>query len=170
MDKIIFLDIDGVLCTHRSQVGSMIATGTMETLDPIGVNMISYLCAISDAKVVISSTWRLMHKDLPMMFRMVGFRGKFHEVWKTPDAFNTNTHHTLRGDDLNQWLEENGDHEYIIIDDDSDFYDNQKERLIHTETKDGISYQNFRDACELLCPDQKHHKLFKSKLPSGWKN
>jgi len=168
--KIIFLDIDGVLCTNRSHSASMIQTGMMESLDSVGIGLLNNICATTEAQIVISSTWRILHTDIPMMFRMCGFRGAFHPAWKTPDAFNKDTNKTLRGDDINQWFEEHGKHEYIIIDDDSDFHDDQKERLILTKFDDGISFQNFRDALDLLLPDEVHFQVLKDKLPLGWRS
>ena len=168
---IIFLDIDGVLCTRRSHLAGMQQGGMMESLDPIGIEMINYMCAVSKTPtyIVISSTWRILHPDLPMIFRMLGLRGAFHPKWKTPDAFNKDANRTLRGDDLNQWFDENGKDDYIILDDDEDFYDDQKERLIVTDFDNGISFENFKQAMLLLTDgNEQWWKLLGDNLPTGW--
>ena len=46
--KIIFLDIDGVVSTHRCQW----------QLDPEKMELIKRICDATDAKIVITSSWR----------------------------------------------------------------------------------------------------------------
>ena len=77
--KIIFLDIDGVLnsetwarlmkfgCTpkvnqfkFKNDKGKEYAK--LARLDPSSVNLLNDLCKMTKAKVVISSTWRLLYR------------------------------------------------------------------------------------------------------------
>lgn len=46
--KIIFLDIDGVVSTHRCQW----------KLDPEKMELIKRICDATDAKIVVTSSWR----------------------------------------------------------------------------------------------------------------
>jgi hypothetical protein len=57
--KIIFLDIDGVLCTSRSHLSKHGRGGLMDAWDDVGALAIKRACEFgTNVKIVISSTWR----------------------------------------------------------------------------------------------------------------
>ena len=72
--NLIFLDIDGVL----NSVDSAVAHHALHPkhhreefrLDPISVGLLKLLCEITDAKIVISSMWRLSRQT-----------GEFHDIF-----------------------------------------------------------------------------------------
>lgn len=145
MKSIIFLDIDGVLCTLRSCVGQY---GLMQTLDRAGVNMLNTLINETDSRLVLSSTWREFH-DQNSMTAILQNSGmptvRWHQCWKTPVLPLT----FIRGDEINKWMEINGyPDRYVIFDDVEQFHPNQ--HLILTDDTNGISYQNYKTALEIL--------------------
>ena len=114
-DRILFLDIDGVICTDRAYFASgQDKTKTvLRTWDTIGIKLISRLCVDYDLKVVISSTWRHRY-DVPLILLTHGFVGEFHKDEKTDGKFSSN-----RGQEIRMWLDDHPEvTQYIIIDDD----------------------------------------------------
>ncbi len=55
--RVIFLDIDGVLNSHRT--AAAYREPLMRKLDPVSVKLLHRIVSKADAKLVISSTWRL---------------------------------------------------------------------------------------------------------------
>lgn len=128
--KIIFLDIDGCLnCFY----GEEKATWEEEhTFDPECMKNLLALVSLTNAKIVISSTWRL-HKDrnsplweiLIKQFDEVGL-----EVYDvTPRSFQVQTfkmgpgqkNWSYRGDEIQKWLDDHQEvTKFVILDDDSD--------------------------------------------------
>ena len=54
--RVIFLDIDGVLNSHRT--AAAYRQVLMRRLDPVAVAMLYRMVKFGEAKIVISSTWR----------------------------------------------------------------------------------------------------------------
>ena len=131
--KILFLDIDDVICTRRSHV-SIGKQGKMEKLDPIALGLIDRLLEIQDdVRIVVSSTWRKHHsrKDLMNRFRKEGFKGEYHEDWCTPILPSG-----FRGDEVKAWLDKHPEvTSYLCIDDGSDFHPDQPLITTPTSTK-----------------------------------
>lgn len=110
--KLIFLDIDGVLnCRHTKERKNGIID-----IDPFFVDVLNWVLDETDARIVLSSTWR--------------FDENWHETMKNAgikDVFIGRTGRSskdFRGDDIQDYLDEHHKEidTYIIIDDDSDFY------------------------------------------------
>ena len=152
MDNILFLDIDGVLNSMRSSV----AYGTYNKLDEISVKLLNEICLDCGCGIVISSTWRKNHKPHKLVGILQG-----HGVDKFPmnemlklDCFYTpviNTHGSIRGNEIEQWLKEYGGCNYVILDDDSDMTDEQKQNhFVHVNGEVGITVQNMLDVKKLF--------------------
>lgn len=166
MNKIIFLDIDGVLVTRRSCIpsgGGLL----MSKPDPCGANLIKELCIKNMATIVISSTWRYNQKNLFELLKEAGIDRHFifecgehkedKNCWRTPLTKAFEDRHTTRGEEIKEWL---GNHafmgpkdKYVIFDDDSDFLDEQKPFHIKTKFDDGILLEHFRAAYNILKDD-----------------
>lgn len=129
--KIIFLDIDGVLNHERfykERFEKRYDEGAIaypySEIDPECVKILNQLIKDTDAKVVISSTWR--HSGLNYcldVLKFHGFEGDIIDI--TPDLKDGNY---LRGNEILKWIKDNeqlvGPYynftEYVILDDDSD--------------------------------------------------
>ena len=89
--SIIFLDIDGVLCTRQAagwtRAGGRLVKGLRmrmpaRAVDARAVARLNALVAASNALVVVTSMWRI-DRDVPSLLKRVGFAGAFHADWRT---------------------------------------------------------------------------------------
>lgn len=150
MAKVIFLDFDGVICTPRACV-SMQEKGRFTRLDPVGLEFVRRLHTEFDASIVISSSWRLGWSNYQFqdLFGVCGFSdisNAMHKDWRTPELNGE-----PRGKEIEQWLSEHDDvKQYLILDDDSDMLTEQKPFLVKTDGYNGILYNHFFEAEEIL--------------------
>lgn len=121
MTKVIFLDIDGPLVNHRTEIGSK-THGLMGRFDPIGVNMVNTLLEDFKAKLVISSTWRMQYGIY--MHHVLNVAGihtmHLHENDETPRGPEVNYRigKDSRGIEIQAWLDKHLDiTNFLIIDD-----------------------------------------------------
>lgn len=129
--KIIFLDIDGVLNheffykqRHEKESDGDEIRYPYSEIDPKCVENLNILCKDTDAKVVISSTWR--HSGLEYCKDALEFHGFHGEIIDITPFSKCNM--CLRGNEILQWIRDNhklvGPYhnftEYVILDDDSD--------------------------------------------------
>ena len=114
---IIFLDIDGVLRTHKSDLENSIILNQEipirvydRRFDSKSVNNINYIVHYTRAKIVVSSTWRINFsvQELKEIFRE---RGITAEVIDKTDIGLT------RGEEIREWLDRNEVTNYVVIDD-----------------------------------------------------
>jgi len=114
MNKIIFLDFDGVLnCNTTKDLVTFPPWGAIfRGLDDDKVQLVSKLAEVTGAKVVISSTWRL-HFSIAELKDILAKRGFTADVvGETPHS------HKERGDEIQDWIEENGKPEaFVVLDD-----------------------------------------------------
>lgn len=117
--KVIFLDVDGVLNSHAWFKGHGHDRG-LGHLDPEACARMQRLVERTDARIVVSSTWRLLHKlnALRSMFRARGLTGAV--IGATPAHPRD-----VRGVEIQQWLDAarlTNTHptNIVIVDDDSD--------------------------------------------------
>ena len=151
--KLIFLDIDGVLCTPRSHVAQN-GCGTAKHLDREGVGLLNRL-ATSDTQYVLSSTWRLHYCRAYMEehLRDYGWRGQFHKQWRTPNhdcsMFGS---YDRREREIEDWMNAYGDaaQDSFVIFDDVDIFSNLQEHFVYTPEDDGITWANFKRAARIL--------------------
>lgn len=121
MNKIIFLDIDGVLnvyCEERDEFGCIFHKHFEENL--------KWIIEETNAKIVISSTWRMSGlKVMQEMWKHRNLAGDIIDV--TPfSAF------CVRGEEIQTWLDNNEVLNYVIIDDDDDMLPTQKSNFVKT--------------------------------------
>lgn len=147
---IIFLDFDGVLCTGRQAV-AMKERGLIANLDPVALMFLNRICREYGCRVVISSTWRHGKKrrhfyELFMAGGHVDLAKAIHEAWETPVLPDGK-----RGHEIQAWIDGHGDGlNYIIIDDDSDMLEHQRDRFIHTDSYNGMLMEHYIAAEKLL--------------------
>lgn len=79
-EKIIFLDVDGVLnyMSYRNK--------STANIDPSKVEMLAYICAQTNAKVVITSSWRGSETYTPRIYYILLDILKEHHVPVLGDA------------------------------------------------------------------------------------
>ena len=131
--KVIFLDFDGVI-----------------TIPPkwhIRADKIKYIKRIIDktnAKIVVSSSWRMdtIEETIDKMIRRPKRCPRNRMLnWFIDNLYDvTHTYRSLRGQEIEDWLNEHNDIEnYVIIDDDDDFLDSQLYHFVETNFEDGIT-------------------------------
>jgi hypothetical protein len=144
--KVLFLDIDGVLNSRRTceAFGGPLTGGfphgfdtkNMALFDHAAIGLIRRLCETTDASIVLSSSWRIIHSvhdcanglDLPIFDR-------------TPSL---NWHGRVRGDEIAAWLADHPEVErYAIVDDDADMLQDQKPFFVQTDFQEGLTWANY---------------------------
>jgi len=170
MSRIMFLDIDGVLCTMRSHFAFGDKKLLMEAWDITVCQMIRTLCEDFNFKIVISSVWKGHNKVselrthlatyglIDYLFEGKGERKKWFYgseentfEWRTKNLkYNgkkENGHGIRRGLEIKEWLKRHPFiSDYIIIDDDRDMLEKQMSHFFKvTDSREGFSSKNFED-------------------------
>jgi hypothetical protein len=156
-NKVIFLDIDGVLVTTRT----FIANHGEQLFDPIAAGMLRRCCTKGVA-IVISSTWRFYadmsgnsdcstYNKLHNNLTLEGLLPYLHDDWKTVDLHRAGVVQ-IRGDEITEWLSRHPEvTHYAIIDDDVDMTLEQKRgHFIKTDAMNGFMYENYKSLAEIL--------------------
>ena len=146
--KIIFLDFNGVLQINRSR-GKLYCPGS-PTFDRQAVFNLNSLIELTEAKIVVSSSWRL-DSDLPLQ-RLLDFEGvKGEVVGQTPYL---NLGYYCRGGEIDAFLKEDNFpiEQFVILDDDieHDIADYFPTSLVRTDMATGFDEAAFRKALEIL--------------------
>jgi len=164
-DRIIFLDIDGVLATRpaltrampqHTGLGRNAASVMMRSFWPqqpriLRAQPIGFLNRVlqeTGARMVVSSSWRLEGDPRPALCD-AGVSGRFHEHWAT-DAYGPQ-----RGDEIERWLAAHPAAQYVVLDDWSLGLERHAHRTVLTDFRIGLTGQKANAAVALLrvfCP------------------
>ena len=138
IEKIVFLDIDGVLnshnfyCARQSFPNKMfnssddrVKSFELREIDLVPLGLLYQLVIETGSKIVITSTWRLGRN--PLYFRLLFYRKGIgfpeHTIIGKTDTLHAHT----RGHEIEKWISDNNfTGRYVILDDDSDFLNYQK--------------------------------------------
>ena len=157
--NLIYLDIDGVLCTQRACAAIGETTGTADYLDPIACKLVERLISEFDAQIVISSEWRSTINKFAMyhIFRCAGFHliaDALHVRWSTPNLDGYSGFPCKRGKEIEASLSEIENHEhvtsYVIIDDSDDILDYQRSHFVKCDHFNGIGFRDYERARQIL--------------------
>jgi len=151
----IFLDIDGVICTMRACIASGQRGCWMSAFDQTSMQFLNRICIeFPETKIIISSTWRhgKNREYFYVLFASAGYgqlANAIHKDWKTDDIVISKNQ--FRGYEIEKWLLDHDaiDDPYIILDDDSDMLDYQKDKFVRTDCHEGITSKNMRRIFEL---------------------
>ena len=158
--KVIFLDFDGVITTQKSKY----------KLDSDALHLLGKIINSTDAKIVISSSWRqrtlegtikalqdtsdfrLNGIEFPFIDRIVGITDKIYGVALTDKEKHISL---LRGVEIREWLNEHPEvTNYVILDDDSDMLLEQANHFVKTDTYEGLTNENVEQAIDILLQDE----------------
>jgi hypothetical protein len=131
--KVLFLDVDGVLNSKAWMIRSPRAS-FME-LDPAAIARVQRIVAQTGAKVVLSSTWRLMDELVVSLLR-----AGVPVFSKTPDLARKGGGLLPRSREIAAWLLEHPEvTKYAIVDDDVDAgYGALAPSFVHTDARYGL--------------------------------
>ena len=144
--KIIFLDFDGVL-NHAAHFVQERADRVMadrltdsESFDTIAIERLNQICEKTGAKVVISSSWRVMFEaeDMCQILKRHGFRGGV--IGTTPRLHRTSDGEVrTRGDEIQLWLDaaDVAIESFVILDDSADMA-HLSHKLVQTDFEVGL--------------------------------
>jgi HAD domain in Swiss Army Knife RNA repair proteins len=166
--NIIFLDIDGVLITTRSTIAK-VGSGNdvvlqyaldqrkipyyqldnIKNVDPVAVRLINELIKETNSGLVLSSTHRTFFYNQSIKYGSGMHMALLQTYLEAlgiilPSFFDitpiVSSRH--RGAEIDMWLSQHTDivDKFTIIDDDSDFLDNQLHRLVQTDSHNGFSF------------------------------
>lgn len=165
--KAIFLDIDGVLnytqwYYDERNPGNL--NGQEGDIDPMCVERILRIVKETGAKVVISSDWRISWEGTLVRLERMGLTRDI-VIDKTPEliwqqisrdelsAYDDNgfCYAYSRGREIDMWLEAHPEcTNYTIIDDRTDFTDEQGPHFVHVNSYCGITDDNADIAIMIL--------------------
>ena len=150
--KVIFLDFDGVITTYESKW----------KIDVNKIKIINDICDKTNAKIIVTSSWRIGHRGDVSAFherlKRYFINHNYLDIVKyTFDMFINNIVGMteciggLRGDEIKSYMSEHSEVEnYVIIDDDSDMCDDQLFNFVQTDTCDGITERDAKLCVDIL--------------------
>ena len=152
MDRIIFLDVDGVL-NYTLWYFDDRNPGNLhgeEDVDPACVERINFISDKMGAKVVVSSDWRIATNWQNRLERA----GVKNIIDKTPitlwGAYGK-TYHFTRGEEIQMWLESHlAVKNYVIIDDREDMMDDQMDHFVKVNPYRGFTDEDMEKAMIIL--------------------
>jgi hypothetical protein len=159
--KIIFLDIDGVINSAYEWVPMSERKGNpdsylwdLDDLMPKYIKRLNEIIEATDAKVVISSSWRIQyeHTKIEFMLKEQGFVGEVigetPQFNRTPDGVPQD-----RGDEIKFWVNTHDDIDAFVILDDID-YDGITEyyypQFVHIKKSTGLLPKHVERAIQIL--------------------
>jgi len=152
LDKVIFLDVDGVLnSTYSMMINKKEGELFVDLPYAEHVAILNNITDRTNSPIVISSTWRIgehLH-SLRRLFYLAGVKGSI--IGMTPVHKGE---HTLRGNEITEWLQTNAPsllitRRFVILDDDSDMAD-LMDNLIQTDFHTGLRIEHSYRAIAIL--------------------
>jgi hypothetical protein len=157
--KVIFLDIDGVLnsgdnlCSYgflNSKLGRDLYG---DLFDERCVRYLEAIIQKTGAYIVMSSSWRYAgFFKMQQMWEARRLPGKLIDI--TPSGkYNPDigyNEYTVRGDEIQEWINANKPETYCIIDDDSDMLESQLPFFVKTDAEFGITLKDAKLAIKTL--------------------
>lgn len=153
---VIFLDIDGVLCTPLSVRLNWLFRRPMERpfFDPIALGLLRRLVRRTGARVVLSSSWRYSFEDDDPFMQAI--RDHFYRTLETNGTPVWDLAPILgrsKGEEIAAWLEQHPGAGFVILDDRPDEFTGTpalKARLVEVDSMRGLRRRDFRQALDLL--------------------
>lgn len=141
--KILFLDFDGVITTYESRW----------KIDESKVKLVNKIVLETDAKIVVTSSWKIGYRIVDE-FKKEIINKYNNQEWIKPFVDNiydlTDSKGEWRGDEIHRWLEDKEVESYVIIDDDSDFREDQLFNFVQTDSYEGITEREVKLCINIL--------------------
>lgn len=158
--NVVFLDMDGVVCTTRACVAMGNVGAGFTYLDPIALMLVKRLCMENNAKIVMSSAWRQWY-DKTAMEAILGaacpsldrYIWPHFKDWRTSsfDFQNEASDTSDRGREIKRWIDEHETdfNNFVILDDMADMRPLQA-NLVRCDLHNGIGFEEFKAAERML--------------------
>jgi len=147
MKKILFLDIDGVLCCERSSVAhngypAAKNPSSWGKFDQEAILILRDIITRTGAGVVLTSSWRHEANIHALEYRL-GVR--VYGLTRTSKGLDS------RGAQIDDWIKVNpGIEAFAILDDEEDFLPYQMDYLCRTSKRNGLLLRHYEEAMRLL--------------------
>lgn len=161
--KIVFLDMDGVLNSHaymseRAKIGKWDEGEPgfnlkdpkrwVHMIDPKGIARLNRILKETDAKIVISSSWRHAHPHrtgrMQKILDLAGMQGG-HVIDETPVMPGPRAH------EISSWLAANaGAKRFVILDDGASAGEGLAKWFVHTDLSHGLQDADVNKAIHIL--------------------
>lgn len=159
--NVLFLDIDGVLNSARWMLKQPKTTNFIRELDRKAVALLAEIIARTNAKIVVSSSWRVMYamSVLRDIFIESGFPAPCPIIGATPTWCHTpDGVERVRGHEIQSWLNSSAEdatvervEEFAILDDDSDMA-HLLPKLVQTDFENGLERDHVERLVAMLSP------------------
>lgn len=141
MNKLLFLDVDGVLNCASDWQGPH--ADSLATLDPAKCDQLARIVRETGATVILSSTWRLFPGPArDKLVRWLMTRGVI-IFSQTQDLTSEFGHSMIRGHEIARWMADHAtkfpNPRFVILDDDSDMNKDQFPFFVQTSMKTGLT-------------------------------
>lgn len=157
VDRILFLDFDGVLNTLEEGRRRGRTPKGWNRLDPDLVERVNEVFRRTECEVVVSSSWRNkvdsknpLDRDIVRTERaetILRNNGAIFDVYDvTPDLGQ----YVSRGDEIQAWLDKVDFQDHFAIVDDRDDMKDLRHRLVQTDPRVGIQDKDVEKLCALL--------------------
>lgn len=163
MQKIIFLDIDGVLNSNFWNENHQLEISDGEMIDEDKVKLLSKIITVTKASIVLHSGWRFwFDKNIQPLRkeskRLVEILEKNHIIisditpdFSTEEIRNTKKFSLVKAKEILAWLQEHPEAEKWIVIDDLCLYDDEIEKhQLKTDSKIGLTQKDVDFAIETL--------------------
>ena len=153
--KRLFLDIDGVLNSTEDWIEWKVLghphNASLEMISRAKLAMLVNIVRETGCKLVLSSSWRL-HYTNEEIIEMFNARDCYYIttdilIDQTPPPERS----SIRGHDIRSWLKEHPEvTQYVILDDSRDFFPEQFQYHVKTDTYVGLTFYQMKECIKLL--------------------
>ena len=148
--KIIFLDFDGVISTYEKGW----------RFDGEKLYLLKEIVDKTDAKIVVTSSWKRGFTEVDNFIKSFYDKPRNKDLkkvtifdWFAKSIYDiTDNNGSWRGDEIQRWIDKHNEEieSYVILDDDSDFRDNQLFNFVQTDTYEGITSREVKLCIKIL--------------------
>lgn len=170
--KILFLDFDGVVSTFEKGW----------RLDEEKLSLLKEIIDNTNAKIVVSSSWKVGYDDVDKFIETLGGRRKSETIKNNGNIFQwfcnniydiTDSNGSWRGDEIQRWIEAHKEEieTYAILDDDSDMRENQLFNFVQTDGYEGITSREVKLCTKILNHERIYNPIrLNLELTTKWRN
>lgn len=147
--KVIFLDFDGVISTFEKGW----------RLDEEKLTLLKEIVDETDAKIVVSSSWKRGYNNAVSFIESLYKKKRNEEIvksdifgWFAKNIYDITGNAAMRGDEVQNWIDEHYEdvENYVILDDDEDFNEEQLFNFVQTDSFEGITSREVKLCIKIL--------------------